>query len=139
MKIYKKYFIKAVLILSSFLALGCQDLDENPKADLTPDNYFKTQKDLDGAVASIYEKLARDGAWGFTNRMTSYFGSDDLTTDPGLNKQDMRDFDRLAGGSGNANLVAQWNGPWLAIYQANNVLDNYEKVNSNEEAKLASA
>ncbi|MDG3581060.1 RagB/SusD family nutrient uptake outer membrane protein [Galbibacter pacificus] len=118
---------------------SCQDLEEDPKADLTPGTYFQSQSDLDGAVASMYEKLARDGAWGFTSRMTSYFGSDDLTTDPGLNKADMRDFDRLSGSDGNASLRAQWEGPWKAIYQANNVLDNYEQVNSTEELKLQSA
>lgn len=127
----------AFLLLFSFV--GCQDLMENPKADLTPGTYFQSQDDLDGAVASMYEKLARDGAWGFTSRMTSYFGSDDLTTDPGLNKADMRDFDRLAGGAGNGSMVAEWEGPWKAIYQANNVLANYAQVKSTEALKNASA
>lgn len=124
------------LIFASAVSFwGCQDLSEDPKADLTPGTYFQTQSDLDGAVASMYEKLARDGAWGFTSRMTSYFGSDDLTTDPGLNKEDMRAFDRLNGSSGNGSMSAQWEGPWKAIYQANNVIANYEYVNSSDEVK----
>jgi len=122
------------------LALAaCQDLDEDPKANLTPQTYFKTQSDLDAAVSAIYVQFAIDGAYGFTSRMTSYFGADDLTTDPALNKADFRDFDRLAGGSGNNSMVAQWSGPWQGIYQANNVLANYEKVESTEAAKNASA
>jgi hypothetical protein len=87
----------------------------------------------------MYVVLARDGAWGFTSKETSYFGSDDYTTDPGLNKQDQRDFDRLSGGSTNSSLTAEWNGPWLAIYQANNILANYQKVNSSTALKNTAA
>jgi hypothetical protein len=125
--------------LAVMLFVGCAKLKEDPKATLTPGTYFKTQSDLDASVSSMYQKLANDGAWGFTNRQTSYFGSDDLTTDPGLNKQDFRDFDRLSGGSSNSNYLAEWNGPWQSIYQANNVIANYAKVNSTDALKNASA
>ncbi|RFM28498.1 RagB/SusD family nutrient uptake outer membrane protein [Deminuibacter soli] len=132
------YFIS--ITCSVVLAItGCQKLDEDPKASLTPVTYFKTQSDLDAALAGVYEQYSFDGAYGFTSRMTSYFGSDDLTTDPGLNKADMRDFDRLNGGSANNNMVAQWQGPWKAIYQANNVLANYEKVSTGDEQKRQAA
>ncbi|CAL1517985.1 RagB/SusD family nutrient uptake outer membrane protein [Chitinophaga sp. MM2321] len=123
--------IKYFLPLAVAVVLGtasCVKLTEDPKGNLTPGNYFATQKDLDASVASIYQKLSVDGAWGFTNKMTSYFGADDLTTDPGLNKQDMREYDKLEGTSTNEGIKAQWNGPWNAIYQANNVLANYEKI-----------
>ncbi|AYB31821.1 RagB/SusD family nutrient uptake outer membrane protein [Chryseolinea soli] len=134
----KKYFIPFAYV--GLLALAsCQDLSEDPKANLTPQTYFKTQSDLDAAVSAIYVQFAIDGAYGFTSRMTSYFGADDLTTDPALNKADFRDFDRLAGGSGNSSMVAEWSGPWQGIYQANNVLTNYAKVESSEDAKNASA
>ena len=129
----KKYLIPFALTLLCFS--GCQDLTEDPKGSLTPVTYFKTQTDLDAAVASIYVSFAIDGAYGFTSRMTSYFGSDDLTTDPALNKADFRDFDRLSGGSGNESMVAEWQGPWTGIYQANNVIANYGKVTSTEELK----
>jgi hypothetical protein len=133
-----KYSILSSLFLLSLFS-GCQSLTEDPKASLTPGTYFKTQSDLDGAVAAIYIQFARDGAWGFTNRSTSYFGSDDFTTDPGLNKEDFRLFDRLSGGSSNASMVAQWQGPWQGIYQANNVIANYEKVTSTDELKNSAA
>ncbi|MVM28559.1 RagB/SusD family nutrient uptake outer membrane protein [Spirosoma sp. HMF4905] len=124
-----------VLILTG----GCQSLIEDPKGSLTPGTYFKTQADLDASVSAIYIQFARDGAWGFTNRSTSYFGSDDFTTDPGLNKEDFRLFDRLSGGSGNGSLVAQWQGPWQGIYQANNVIANYAKVSSTDVLKNQAA
>ncbi|GAB3891072.1 RagB/SusD family nutrient uptake outer membrane protein [Larkinella knui] len=128
-----------VTLLGAILMAGCQSLEEDPKGSLTPGTYFKTQADLDASVSAIYIQFARDGAWGFTNRSTSYFGSDDFTTDPGLNKEDFRLFDRLSGGSGNLSLVAQWQGPWQGIYQANNVIANYAKVSSTEVLKNQAA
>lgn len=136
----KRKILMTIGVLPLLVVLiGCEDLEEDPRADLTPGTYFQSQSDLDGAVASMYEKLARDGAWGFTTRMTSYFGSDDLTTDPGLNKGDLRDFDRFSGSAGNGSMASQWEGPWKTIYQANNVLANYENVNSSETEKNHSA
>jgi hypothetical protein len=133
-----KYFLYITLLAASAFS-ACQKLNEDPKASLTPQTYFKTQSDLDASVAAIYQQLTIDGAWAFTSKSTSYFGADDLTTDPGLNKGDMRAFDQLNGSSGNTSMVAEWQGPWTAIYQANNVLSNYQKVNSTDVLKNQSA
>jgi len=122
-----KYFIPTASIVL-LLGTGCQKLKEDPKADLTPDTYFKTQSDLDASVAAIYTELTPDFSFGFTTRMTACFGADDLTTDPGLNKQDMRAFDELNGSSANPSLLNEWQGPWAAVYQANSVLANYMNV-----------
>jgi starch-binding outer membrane protein, SusD/RagB family len=118
---------------------GCQKLNEDPKATLTPQTYFTSQSDLDAALAGVYTVLSYDGSYGFTSRMTSYFGADDMTTDPGLNKADMRDFDRLSGGSANGSLEAEWQGPWRCIYQANNLLANYQKVKTADSLKNQAA
>ena len=117
------------------LITGCQKLTEDPKANLTPGTYFKSQNDLDAAVAGMYIQLARDGAWGFTSKETSYFGSDDLTTDPGLNKGDQRDFDKLSGTSSNGSMTSEYNGPWQTINNANLIIDNYSKVASTDALK----
>jgi hypothetical protein len=121
------YFLSAASVVL-LLGTGCQKLKEDPKAALTPSTYFKTQSDLDASVAAIYTELTPDYAFGFTTRMTACFGADDLTTDPGLNKGDMRAFDELNGSSTNASLLNEWQGPWAAVYQANNVLANYMNV-----------
>src|SRR6201996_1858153 len=122
-----KYLLFTVA-LAILVTTACQKLKEDPKSNLTPGTYFKTQADLDASVAAVYAELTPDYAFGFTTRMTSCFGADDLTTDPGLNKGDMRAFDELNGASNNASLLNQWQGPWAAVYQANNVLANYMKV-----------
>lgn len=131
--------LMVLAVVFAVLATGCQKLEEDPKGTITPINYFKTQSDLDAAVAAMYVELTPDYAWGFTTQMTSYFGGDDLTTDPGLNKQDQRAFDQLSGGSTNPSLLNEWQGPWAAIYQANNLLANYQKVNTTDSLKNIAA
>src|SRR6185437_1284667 len=130
-KMKMKYLISSFLLAPIFglMIPGCsKQLKEDPKASLTPGTYFHTQNDLDAAVAGMYLVLAHDGSWGFTSKETSYFGADDLTTDPGLNKGDFRQFDELSGASDNSSLPNQWNGPWQTIYNANNIIENYAKV-----------
>ena len=81
----KKMKIK-VFITFTFLALvtfpGCTKLTEDPKATLTPGNYFQTQSDLDAAVTAIYQGMVVDGGYAFDFHLYSFFGSDDLTADP---------------------------------------------------------
>ncbi|MCW3092970.1 MAG: hypothetical protein JWP81_4039 [Ferruginibacter sp.] len=127
-----------VTVICAWLTTGCtKKLEEDPRANLTPGSYFTSQTDLDAAVAGMYVAIARDGSWGFTSKMTSYFGSDDLTTDPALNKGDMREFDRLVGSSSNGSLPNQWVGPWVGIYNANNIIANYSKVPALDPASIA--
>ncbi|HZK63440.1 MAG TPA: RagB/SusD family nutrient uptake outer membrane protein [Puia sp.] len=129
-----KIFIPIVfLVVSAFLS--CSKLKEDPKATLTPGNYFQTQADLDAAVSAIYQGMVIDGAYAFDFHLYSFFGSDDLTADPNLGKADQRDFDQLNASSGN-NAIAhsQWGTPWAAIYQSNNVIGNYQKVSGDQAA-----
>src|ERR1035437_275647 len=133
-----KYFILFTFLVMMFFT-GCQKLTEDPKGTLSPGTYFKTQSDLDASVASIYERYAHDYNYGFTTRMTSCYGSDDLTTDPALNKGDMREFDELNGSSTTGSYGQQWTGMWAGIYQANNVIANYQKVNSTDDLKNGAA
>jgi hypothetical protein len=129
---YSALSILTITLLSAGLVTGvitgCQKLSEDPKASITPGSFYKTQSDLDAAVAGVYVLLARDGSWGFTSKETTYFGSDDLTTDPALNKQNQREFDQLNGSSLNGDVPTEWNGPWNAIAAANFVIANYNKV-----------
>ena len=129
-------YLLSTAALALLLATGCQKLDEDPKSNLTPSTYFKTQSDLDASVAAVYAELTPDYAFGFTTRMTSCFGADDLTTDPALNKEPFREFDELNGASTNQWMLNQWQGPWAAVYQANNVLANYSKVTGSSSTTL---
>jgi hypothetical protein len=119
---------------------GCTKLKEDPKGSLTPENYFHTQADLDAAVTAIFQGMVVDGGYAFDFPLYSYFGSDDLTADPNLGKADQREFDQLNGSSGNGSLAQHvWLTPWAAIYQCNNVTDNYQRVVGDQATKNAAA
>lgn len=128
------------MVLLTVVLAGCQNLTEDPKGNLTPVTYFKTQSDLDAAVAAIYQGFAHDYGFGFTaGSACASYGSDDMTTDPGLNKGDMRQFDELNANSTNASYQEQWTAMWGGIYQANNVIVNYKKVTNSTDALVNAA
>lgn len=134
-----KYLSFTVMLTGLVLWTGCMDLDEDPKASLTPGTYFQTPQELEGAIAAMYRALAPDDAWGFTSGWTSYFGSDDMTTHPASNKADFRDFDRLQGDAGNNSMNNQWQGPWRTIYQANAIISVIDQVDFSSESEKNSA
>ncbi|MDR1919029.1 MAG: RagB/SusD family nutrient uptake outer membrane protein [Tannerellaceae bacterium] len=130
-----RYLLFTVGVFAAFLS-GCQDLTENPKADLTPGTYYQTPQELEGTIAAMYRVLCPDDAWGYISGFASYFGSDDLATHPASNKGDFRDFDRLQGDAGNGGLGNnQWRATWKSIYQANAVLSVIDGVSFSTEAE----
>jgi starch-binding outer membrane protein, SusD/RagB family len=133
-----KYFIvlSSLALLSFF---GCQKLTEDPKSKITPVTYFQSQKDLDGAVAAMYECYAHDYGYGFTTRMNPMFGSDDLATHYASNKISQRLFDELNSNSTDGGSSSGWGPFWTGIYQANNVLVNYSKVPTTDDLKNTAA
>jgi hypothetical protein len=124
----KYLYLLFTVVASAALMTGCQSLDEDPRADLTPGTYYKTPQEMEGTVASMYRVLCPDDAWGYIAWQSSWFGGDDLSTVPGSNKEDGRDFDRLQGSAGNGWMLNLWNGAWKAIYQANAILTSIDNV-----------
>ena len=133
-----KYVFLSLVLLSVFL-YSCQDLKEDPRSDMMKESYFNTPEELEGLIASMYRQLAPDNAFGFTGRMISCFGADDITTHPASNKLDMRNFDRLQGDAENASLRNQWEGPWKAIYQANAIISVIDNITFQNESQKNSA
>lgn len=126
-------YLTSLALMGSLIFSGCQKLTENPKATITALTYYNTAADLQAALSGVYEQYAYDGTWGFTNRMTTYFGADDLTTDPGLNKGPLREFDMLSGTSQNIGMDIY--NTWKGIYQANNLLAVYQKADAPDSIK----
>ena len=133
-----KYVFLSLMLTSAFL-FSCQDLKEDPRADMMLETYFSTPEELEGVIASMYRQLCPDDAWGFTGRMVSTFGADDITTHPASNKIDYRNFDRLQGDAGNGSLRNMWEGPWKAIYQANAIINVIDNVAFRDESQKNSA
>jgi starch-binding outer membrane protein, SusD/RagB family len=133
---------KCFILLSSLVLVclfSCQKLTEDPKGKLTPVTYFRSQKDLDGAVAACYECYAHDYGYGFTTRMNICFGSDDLATHWASSRITMRLSDELNSNATDGGSNACWNPFWTGIYQANNVIVNFAKVPTTDDLKNGAA
>ncbi len=125
-------------IIFGSLMFGCADLKEKPRGLLTPETYYSSQADIDAAVTAAYRPLL--DAYRQAQIAIPAMGGDDMTTQAGGNKQDFRDFDQFAPSTNNIWLqVNIWNPFWEAIYNANNVINNYELLEETEARNAAGA
>lgn len=131
---YKKYKTLFCLVFI-LVTISCQDLEENPLGSLVNDSFFKTESDLNAAVTAAYRPLIQDpwGGFGSTRMWIPLMGADDLTTIPGGNKSDFREFDQFNPTNLNSALIGgAWRNPFDIIYAANNVIENYEQIEGRE-------
>lgn len=120
-----------VFILTAFIITGCtKQLTENPKGQVLGSNALSSVQGLQSALTGTYKPLMEDFVSGFTSAATDaiLMGSDDLTTNPGSNKQQFREFDQFNVSSLNSNLSQIWNGCYKSIQGANNIIANYKQV-----------
>ena len=135
MERYIRHFRKLFFIVPVLMIFSCQDLIENPEGALVNESFFRTESDLNAAVTAVYRPLIQDpwGGFGSTRMWVPLMGADDITTHPGSNKADFREFDRFAGTSLNPALIgAAWRNPYDIIYAANNVMENFHRVDGRE-------
>ncbi|CAL1519341.1 RagB/SusD family nutrient uptake outer membrane protein [Chitinophaga sp. MM2321] len=129
---------KVLYILVLIAASACnKELKENPEGQLIGDDALGTIEGLQTALTGVYQPLKNGYSSGFgtANLNATIMGSDDITTHPASNKQELREMDQFAANSTNTRISAIWLGCYKAIQNANNVIDNYEKV-SGEVATL---
>ena len=60
---------------------SCGDfLDEEPKGQLTPNNFFNSEDDLTASVNALYDRINQTQSW--TNPMYPQWQGDDITANP---------------------------------------------------------
>lgn len=129
-------------LLFAFCLSSCITPDENPAGVLTSESLFRTENDLQAAVTAVYYPLVSDpwGGFGSTRLWIPLMGADDLTCHPGLAKGDFREVDRFVATNLNPGLLnASWRNPYAIVRAANNVLENYQKINGREVVKNQAA
>ena len=116
---------------------SCGDfLDEDPKGQLAVDNYFTCQADLDAAVNTLYEKLNQTQSW--TNPMYPQWQGDDMTANPGSNKQAVAALDGFSSDGDNKGVTGAWDQHYALIKAANFVIENAGRTPvSQEEINIA--
>ena len=116
---------------------SCSDfLDEDPKGQMSEANVFKSQADLDASIHTIYEKLTQTQSW--TNPMYPQWQGDDMTANPGSNKQAVAALDVFSSDGANKGVTDAWKQHFALIKACNWVIENASKTpTSQEEINIA--
>ncbi|WP_075590824.1 RagB/SusD family nutrient uptake outer membrane protein [Labilibacter marinus] len=126
--------MKAIYLLFGLVLLGlfssCEDfLEEEPKANLAVESFYKDMNDITLAVNGTVERaLSGSGTMGSRGFSAIAYGDDIMTTNHGENKAQQREIDQFNVSVGNSQLNDAWNGSYEVINQANAVLGNYESA-----------
>ena len=82
----RNIFFAALLATTLFGTAACSDfLDEEPKGRLTPKTFYSTQDELDMGVNALLAQVAQSQS--YTNMQYPQWQGDDITANPGSNKQ----------------------------------------------------
>ena len=123
-------FAASVLVSTT----SCSDyLTEDPKGQLAADNFFTCQADLDASVNTIYEKLNQTQSW--TNPMYPQWQGDDMTANPGSNKQAVAALDVFSSDGDNKGVTGAWEQHYMLIKATNFVIEGAGKTPVSEEEK----
>lgn len=123
--------------LFSLATTSCSNfLEEDPKGSLTQDNFFSSQNELNMSVYSLYNKVMSTQV--NTNMQIPQWMGDDMTANPGSNKQAYAEFDRFAPADNNKGVTNCWNAYYTLIKAANYIILNADKTpTSAEEINIA--
>ncbi|ASZ12494.1 RagB/SusD family nutrient uptake outer membrane protein [Chitinophaga pendula] len=129
----KRYYLLHTIYLLSLLILaaGCsKELTENPKGLVAGDDAMSSQTGLETVLTGAYGSLMVPWTSGFTtvSQIAMTMGGDDLTTHPGSNKEEFREFDRFNVSSLNSRMNPIWLGCYKTIQATTNIINNYNKV-----------
>ena len=124
-----KYILCALAF--SLLSTSCSDfLNEDPKGQLTPTTFFSTQEELDMATYALYQTVCQIQT--NTNPTIPNWQGDDLTSNPGSNKQAYAEVDAFRATDANKGIEAAWQTSYTAIKAANYIVLNADKTPTSE-------
>lgn len=128
------YFFALILLLT-----GCSKaLEEQPRGLVVGTEGLSSQAGLEAALTGAYGSLMVPWESGFTtvSQIAMCMGADDLTTHPGSNKEEFREFDRFNVSSLNGRMTPIWRGCYKVIQSTNNIINNYTAVKDGTEATI---
>lgn len=125
-----KIILKSLLPFWVIITLSsCLSLDEKPLGILGPDAFFTSQEDLNAAVVAVYSRFGNNEPWsgiGHTNFWAVFMGADDTScpTSNGTTAYDRFSVNDETG----AMKSCHWNQGFGIVREANNVINNWEKL-----------
>ncbi len=122
------------LALAGLLCTSSCQLEEEPKGQLTQKTFFTSQEELDMSVFALYRTV--NLMQTNTNPTIPNWQGDDLTTNPGSNKQAYAEVDIFAPTDANKGINAAWNTCYTTIKSANYIINNADKAPVSKEEKV---
>jgi hypothetical protein len=122
---------KIYMIVCLLLAAGCgKQLIEDPRGLVGGSQALSSVAGLESALTGAYGSLMVPWNSGFTtvSQIAMTMGGDDLTTHPGSNKEEFREFDRFNVSSLNSRMNPIWLGCYKTIQSTTNIINNYQQV-----------
>ena len=134
----KKLLYTGCFMAASLLSLtSCGDfLDEDPKGQLNPDTFYTIEEDYTAGVNTLYDKVNQTQSW--TNPMYPQWQGDDITANPGSNKQACAALDAFDSDGANKGVTEAWTQHYAVIKTANLIIEGSEKF-PGDKAKIATA
>lgn len=134
----KKLLYTGCFMAASMLSLtSCGDfLDEDPKGQLNPDTFYTIEDDYTAGVNTLYDKVNQTQSW--TNPMYPQWQGDDITANPGSNKQACAALDAFDSDGANKDVTEAWTQHYAVIKTANLIIEGSEKF-PGDKAKIATA
>ena len=115
----------------------CGDfLDEDPKGQLNPETFYTIEDDYTAGVNTLYDKVNQTQSW--TNPMYPQWQGDDITANPGSNKQACAALDAFDSDGANKGVTEAWTQHYAVIKTANLIIEGSEKF-PGDKAKIATA
>lgn len=120
------------LLAASLTAVSCSDfLTEDPKGQLTPETFFKTQSDLDQSVDALYS-LVQDLQCN-SNSMIVKCQGDDVTSTTGANKAAYLSADAFETPTDTKGISRTWSAMYSIVKAANLIIENASKVSTTQD------
>lgn len=134
----KKLLYTGCFMAASMLSLtSCGDfLDEDPKGQLNPETFYTIEDDYTAGVNTLYDKVNQTQSW--TNPMYPQWQGDDITANPGSNKQACAALDAFDSDGANKGVTEAWTQHYAVIKTANLIIEGSEKF-PGDKAKIAAA
>lgn len=134
----KKLLYPGCFMAASLLSLtSCSDfLDEDPKGQLNPETFYTIEDDYTAGVNTLYDKVNQTQSW--TNPMYPQWQGDDITANPGSNKQACAALDAFDSDGANKGVTEAWTQHYAVIKTANLIIEGSEKF-PGDKAKIATA
>lgn len=134
----KKLLYTGCFMAASLLSLtSCGDfLDEDPKGQLNPETFYTIEDDYTAGVNTLYDKVNQTQSW--TNPMYPQWQGDDITANPGSNKQACAALDAFDSDGANKGVTEAWTQHYAVIKPANLIIEGSEKF-PGDKAKIATA